>query len=146
MIKKRIMTIIFIHIFCLFLIKNFNKTEDSFDSEMILLDGIAALRIGSSGLTPTYYSDTWFFTVFGKARTLVDIIIENIWISYGNEHGIKVVSNESSHEYAEQYLDMLQTQKNISRKDIEKMAEEYGYNINGIKKELNRQYIMQPLS
>jgi hypothetical protein len=134
----------FITLYFIIFIGLTSKAEQSADdSDLILLDGVAAIRIGSSGLTPTYYSDAWFFSPFGRPKTLCDVIIENLWISYGNEHGIKIVSNESSHEYAEQYLDMMQSQKNISRKEIEKIAAENGYTFNDIKRELNKQYLIQ---
>lgn len=113
------------------------------DEELVLLDSIAALRVGSSGLSPTYYSDAWFLSPFGLVKSLEEVIIQNIWITYGNEHGIKMTSDGAANEYSEQYFDMLQEQKGISRKKIEEMTKEFGYSIEDVKKELNNQYLVQ---
>jgi hypothetical protein len=113
------------------------------NEELILLDSIAALRVGSSGLSPTYYSDAWFLSPFGTVKNLEEIIIQNIWIAYGNEHGIKMTSDGASNEYAEQYFDMLQEQRGVSRKQIEEMARDFGYSIEDVKKELNNKYLVE---
>lgn len=120
-----------------------DELSNNYTEELILLDSIAALRIGSSGLSPTYYSDAWFLSPFGLVKNLEEIIIQNIWIAYGNEHGIKMTSDGAANEYAEQYFDMLQEQRGVSRKKIEDMAKEFGYTIEDVKKELNNQYLVQ---
>jgi hypothetical protein len=113
------------------------------NEELIMLDSIAVLRTGSSGLSPTYYSDAWFLSPFGLVKSLEEIIIQNIWIAYGNEHGIKMTSDGAANEYAEQYFDMLQEQRGVSRKQVEDMAKEFGYSIEDVKKELNNKYLIE---
>jgi hypothetical protein len=118
-------------------------SNDIQEDELILLDSIAVLRIGSSGLAPTYYSDAWFLSPFGLTKNLEEIVIQNIWMAYGNEHGIKMTSDGAANEYAEQYFDMLQEQRGVSRKQIESMAKEFGYTIEDVKKELNNKYLVE---
>jgi len=113
------------------------------NEELIMLDSIAVLRTGSSGLSPTYYSDAWFLSPFGLVKSLEEIIIQNIWIAYGNEHGIKMTSDGAANEYAEQYFDMLQEQRGVSRKQVGDMAKEFGYSIEDVKKELNNKYLIE---
>ena len=120
-----------------------NKENDIENEELVLLDSIAVLRTGGSGLSPTYYSDSWLLSPFGLVKTLEEIVIQNIWIAYGNEHGIKITSDGAANEYAEQYFDMLQEKKGVSRKQIEEMTREFGYTIDDVKKELNNQYLVQ---
>jgi hypothetical protein len=64
-------------------------------------------------------------------------------MAYGNEHGIKMTSDGAANEYAEQYFDMLQEQRGVSRKQIESMAKEFGYTIEDVKKELNNKYLVE---
>jgi hypothetical protein len=112
-------------------------------AERCFLDGTAAIRIGSSGLTPVYYSDAWFLNPFGMEKKLEDIIIQSFWIAFGEERGLKVVNNESAREYSEQYFDMLHEQKNISKKEIEEMAKKNGFTLADISRELNKNFLMQ---
>lgn len=112
------------------------------ESELIFLDGIAVIHVGESGITPIYYSDGWFLSPFGSKKTLEESIIRSIWTKYGYEHGIKVTSAEIL-EAAEKQLEFLQEQKNISRAKIEKMAEELGYTLDDVKRELGSQMLMQ---
>jgi hypothetical protein len=113
------------------------------DENLVLLDSIAVLRIGASGLSPTYYSDEWFLNPFGMIKNLEEIVIQNIWLAYGNEHGIKMTADGSSNEYAEQYLDMLLEKRGVTRQKITQMTQELGYNIEDVKRELNNQYLVQ---
>lgn len=111
--------------------------------ERKLLDGICCIKIGDGGCIPVYYSDQWFLSPLGIPITLEDRIIRVSWLSYGNDHGIKMINNGSSAEYAQQYLEMLQEQKGVSLMELEKMAAMGGYTLNDIRRELNEQYIFQ---
>lgn len=110
--------------------------------ELFLLDSIAVLRIGSSGLTPIYSSDCWFSNPLMGVRSLLDCIIDSIWLSYGAEHGIKMMNDGASNEYAEQYFDMISDQKKISKKQISEMVAEFGFTLDDIRKFLNNQYLI----
>lgn len=119
-----------------------NKNEVDCYEDLEFLDGIAVLRAGESGLSAVYFSDSWYLTPFGTKKSLSEEIIKNIWLSYGAENGIKMVFSGASNEYAEQYLDVLQEQKNVSRLKIEKMVGDLGYTMDDIKKELNNQFLI----
>ncbi len=121
----------------------FSINEEDKDEELILLDSIASMRIGASGLMPTFYSDSWFVSPFGLVKSLEEIIIHNLWLAYASEHGMKISSDGASNEYAEGYFDMLQEKRGVTRKNIEDMAKEYGYTITDVRKELNNQYLVQ---
>jgi hypothetical protein len=110
--------------------------------ERILLDGIAVLATGESGITPVYYSDSWHLSAFGTRKTIEEAVIKGLWGQYGQEHGVKI-STEEILDAAEKQLEFLQEQKGISRLKIEKMAEEIGYNLYDIKKELGSQMLLQ---
>ena len=124
-------------LFLFLIVNSFSETE------LILLDSVAVLCVGSSGISPVYYSDNWFSNPFSGVKTLSSVIIDAIWLSYGSEHGIKMNSDGASSEYAEQYFDMIQDKKGISKKKIASMVEEYGSNLEDIRKFLNNQYLIQ---
>lgn len=110
--------------------------------ERILLDGVAVLAVGESGVLPVYYSDGWHLTAFGSKKSLEDAVIKALWTQYGQEHGIKITGSEIL-DAAEKQLEFLQDQKGISRLKIEKMAEEIGYTLTDIKRELGGQMLLQ---
>ena len=107
------------------------------------LDGIACTVIGENTISPIYYSDCWLVSSLGIEQTLPEIIIRNIWISHGKDHGIKITSDGNNSEYAEQYLDNLQEKRGVTREEIRDMCVKSGYSLADIKKELNDQYLMQ---
>lgn len=110
--------------------------------ERILLDGVAVLAVGESGVLPVYYSDGWHLTAFGSKKSLEDAVIKALWTQYGQEHGVKITGNEIL-DAAEKQLEFLQDQKGISRLKIEKMAEDIGYTLTDVKKELGSQMLLQ---
>lgn len=110
--------------------------------ERILLDGVAVLAVGESGVLPVYYSDGWHLTAFGSKKSLEDAVIKALWTQYGQEHGVKITGDEIL-DAAEKQLEFLQDQKGISRLKIEKMAEDIGYTLTDIKKELGSQMLLQ---
>lgn len=110
--------------------------------ERILLDGIVVLSAGESGITPVYYSDGWHLTAFGTKKSLEDAVIKALWTQYGQEHGIRITGDEIL-DAAEKQLEFLQEERGISRSKIEKMAEEMGYTLTDIKRELGGQMLLQ---
>jgi hypothetical protein len=107
------------------------------------IDGIACTIVGETGFFPIYYSDAWLANALGVEQTLEEYIVRGLWIIHGKDHGLKITSDGNNNEYAEQYLDMLQEKKNITRDAIKEMCLAAGYTIADIKKELNDQYMMQ---
>lgn len=112
-------------------------------TELICLDEIVVTRVSSAGIMPVYRSDAWFSNPIIGERPLESVIVDSLWLSYGAEHGIKMVSDGASDEYAERYFDMIQEQKGVSKKKIETMVREYGFSLDDIKKFLNNQYLIQ---
>ncbi len=111
--------------------------------ERIMIDGIVAIRAGESGIFPIFYSDAWFPSPIGIPQTIEDKIIKANWLSHGNEHGIKSSNDGSSREYAEQYMDMLQEQRGVSRDKLAEISSQAGYSLKDIKNELNEQFLLQ---
>ncbi len=116
---------------------------DCCTAKRIGIDGIVAIRAGESGVFPIYYSDAWFPSPIGMPQSIEDRIIKANWLSHGQEHGIKSINDGSSREYAEQYMDMLQEQKGVSRDKLAEMSSHAGYSLKDIKNELNEQYLLQ---
>ena len=113
--------------------------------ERQFLDGIACTRTGESGCSVIFYSDAWFISPIGMQVKLEDLIIKMSWLHHGNEHGIKMINDGSSMEYAEKYLDMIQDQRGIGRIELEKACMDSGYSLYDLKKELNDQYLIQQI-
>lgn len=109
----------------------------------IPLDSIACSIIFEGGVHHVLYSDCWLSNCLGVEQTLEELIVRSLWIYHGKDHGLKISNDGTSNEYAEQYLDMLQQKKNITRDQIKEMCLKSGYSLSDIKKELNDQYMMQ---
>ncbi len=108
-----------------------------------LVDEIVCMRIGESGISTVFLSDTWFISPIGNSVELAEKIIKSAWLSYGADHGIKIINDGSSKEYAEEYFDKLNEERGISRDKLIEMCKKSGFTIDDVKRELNEQYLFQ---
>jgi hypothetical protein len=122
----------------------FNKNIfSSKNSNLELIDEIACFRIGESGISTVFLSDSWFISPIGNAVELEEKIIRTAWLSYGADHGIKMINDGSSKEYAEEYFDKLNEERGISRDKLIEMCKKSGFTIDDVKRELNEQFLFQ---
>lgn len=135
------MEIIYIF-FCLFCFFSSQCHEMGCD-DFILLDEIVALRVSESGLNPIFSSDCWFTNPFFGVKSIEQCVIDAALLSYAADHSMKKISDGAYKEYAEEYFDMLLSQKKISKHKIEEILQEYGSSIEEMRNLLNNQFIIQ---
>jgi len=122
---------------CFFYLRTNNENKN-----LIFLDEIVCSKINENGVNVVFLSDSWLQNPLGAPISLEERIIRLLWISAGQEFGIKNISDGSSNEYAEEYFYKLQNEKNISRDQIKEICKRSGFSIDDVKKELNEQNLL----
>jgi hypothetical protein len=108
-----------------------------------IVDEIVCKRIGESGTSVVFASDAWLPNPLGALPSLEEKIVKMLWLAHGSDMGIKISSNESSHEYAEEHFDRLQQERGITRDDLVAACKKAGFTLDDVKRELNDQYLLQ---
>lgn len=117
--------------------------EGDYITNSILLDEIVCRIISDDGIIPVYLSDIWLPSALGVQTTLEERIIRMVWIARGADRGVKLQSDGSAQEYAEEYLDLLQKNRGVTRDELQKMCMSAGFTMRDIKRELNQQFLLQ---
>ena len=137
--QKKIYTkVVFLLLSYFFCLKINSEITDS-----ILLDEIVCTKINENGVSVVFLSDSWLQSPLGSSISLEERIIRLLWISSGQEFGVKIISDGSSNEYAEEYFHKLQNEKGVSRDQIKEICKRSGFSIEDVKKELNEQNLLQ---
>lgn len=124
-----------------FFLSSFNNSSDN----LILIDEIVCSKISEADVSVVFLSDSWLKNPIGTRTTIEEKIINMLWLCHGKEHGIKMLSDGSYHEFAEEHFQKLQDERGLTRDQIIDICKKSGFSIEDLKKELNEKNLVNQI-